>query len=98
MSDALCWCVCARERGEVKEMRGATGTWLTPRHACEAAVLLMVGRVGACQQQHAAESTAVSHQTQIHTHRQKCAHSMIFRHTLALHIQPPHPASLALRT
>lgn len=61
-------------------MRGATGTWLTPRHACEAAVLLMAERVGACQQQHAAENTMVSHHsaeterrayTYTHTHRGK---------------------------
>lgn len=59
-----------RQRGKVKEMRRATGTWLTPRHACEAAVLLMVGGVRACQQQRAAENTAVSHQTLTHTHTQ----------------------------
>lgn len=67
MSDALCLCDCTQGGGEVKEMRGATGTWLTPRHAREAAVLLMAERVGACQQQHAAESTVVSHHS-IETH------------------------------
>lgn len=75
-------------------MRGATGTRLTPRHAREAAVLLMAERVGACQQQHAAESTVVSHhstQTQrhspdTHTHTTMCAHTAIHS-----------PASLVLR-
>lgn len=76
MSDAPCLCDCTQGAGETKEMRGATGTWLTPRHAREAAVLLMAERVGACQQQHAAESTVVSHhsgeterQSLIHTHK-----------------------------
>lgn len=72
MSDALYLCDCTREGGEAKEMRRATGTWLTPRHACEAAVLLMAERVGACQQQHAAEDTMVSHHSagnaHAHTH------------------------------
>ncbi len=74
MSDALYLCDCTQVGGKAKEMRGATGTWLTPRHACEAAVLLMAERVGACQQQRAAENTVVSHnraetkqQSQIHT-------------------------------
>ena len=76
MSDAVCLCDCTQGGGEAKEMRGATGTWLTPRHACEAAVLLMAERVGACQQQHAAENTMVSHRS-AETERQSliCAHT-----------------------
>ena len=45
--------MCAQElagRRRSEGDAGATGTWLTPQHACEAAVLLMVER-GACQQQ-----------------------------------------------
>ncbi len=91
MSDAPCLCDCTQGGGEAKEMRGATGTWLTPRHAREAAVLLMAERVGACQQ-HAAESTMVSHHSaeterqsliQTHTHKKAsiCIRGKIYRHT-----------------
>lgn len=51
-------CVCVRELAGRRRSGGdggATGTWLTPRHACEAAVLLMVER-GGCQQRAAEDS------------------------------------------
>lgn len=79
MSGVLYLCDCAHGGEEAKERREATGTWLTPRHAREAAVFLMAERVGACQQQHAAESTMVSHHSteteklDIHTHIQRQA-------------------------
>lgn len=74
MSDARRLCDCRHGGGEVKETRGTTGTWLTPRHACEAAVLLMAERVGPCQQQHAAESAVVSHHSAV-TERQSLIHT-----------------------